>query len=45
MARAKMLGARVMTMAAWSAVAAATLTAAYGCGAIAAHAGTWISWR
>ena len=34
-----------MTLAAWGAIAAATLSAAYGFGAVAAHAGTWFSWR
>ena len=45
MARVKMLGARVMGLAAWAAVAAATLGAAYGGSAIAAHCGSWIEWR
>ncbi len=45
MARVKMLGARVMGTAAWAAVAAATLSAAYAGSAIVAHCGTWFEWR
>ena len=45
MARVKVLGARMMGFAAWGAVAAATLSAAYAGSAAAAHIGTWIEWR
>ena len=45
MARVKMLGARMMGLAAWGVIAAATLGIAYEGSAAAAHAGTWIHWR
>ena len=45
MARIKVLAARIASGTAWLVAATATLAAAYGGSAAAAHIGTWIEWR